>query len=312
MLEALSARTDVHVSFPTSRGVRSMRRSGEPSRPLGPRGRRRRRAAAPLRGVPAAGAGAPRAEPVRRRPGPRAARRLDQVPRGRRDARHARARRRRRRWRSSGPASRRRRSRSSARRSIGQARTRGGVRRAGGPVAFEGRAPLRVDAVRPRALSPCCGSRGSTASGRSSTRTFARRTRGCSARTSTGSKDGSAGRGILSGDRAAEVTVQLRDGRPLPPLDLARWPRCLRSPRVRALADAMLRCAHGTSAPPLGRSGAVGPPGARRGRTGARRARDDRGSGHEIGRADVLATLERATVRGDGDRAHPEGSPCST
>ncbi|HEX2303243.1 MAG TPA: hypothetical protein VHH57_06435, partial [Gaiella sp.] len=111
------------------------------------------------------------------------------------------------------------------------------------------------------------------------------------------------GRGILRGDRAAEVTVQLRDGRSLPPLDfaLAEGPP---TAAVRRLAETMLRNAHGTTAPPLGA-----------------RARSDlqahdavaRGldelealaaTGGEIARGDVLATLERSSVRGD-----PTGSP---
>ena len=110
------------------------------------------------------------------------------------------------------------------------------------------------------------------------------------------------GRGILRGDRAAEVTVQLRDGRTLPPLDLA-LDEVSPVAAVRALADAMLRCAHGTSAPPLG-------PRAQsdlRAHDAVARGLDEletiEGFGHEIGRADVLATLERATVRGDGTGA---------
>ncbi|HET7366770.1 MAG TPA: PD-(D/E)XK nuclease family protein [Gaiella sp.] len=106
------------------------------------------------------------------------------------------------------------------------------------------------------------------------------------------------GRGILRGERALEVTTELRGGRSLPTVDLADADGAPVGV-VRALTDAMLRNAHGTLAPPLGR-----------------RSHDDlrahdavartlaelellEASGGEVGRADVLASLERATVRGD-------------
>ena len=110
------------------------------------------------------------------------------------------------------------------------------------------------------------------------------------------------GRGVTSGERAAEVTGQLRDGRPLPPLDLAlsdEDPLAI----VRTLADAMLRNAHGTSAPPVGT----------RARSDLQahdavvRALDEvaapAASGEQVVRADVLAALDRASVRGDGPAA---------
>jgi RecB family exonuclease len=110
------------------------------------------------------------------------------------------------------------------------------------------------------------------------------------------------GRGIVRGDRAAEVTVQLRDGRTLPPLDLA----LAEVPPVaaaRALADAMLRSAHGTSAPPLGSRAQSD----LRAHDSVGRVLDEldtiAGQGREVARGDLLATLERATVRGDGTRA---------
>ena len=59
------------------------------------------------------------------------------------------------------------------------------------------------------------------------------------------------GRGIVRGDRAAEVATELREGRSLPPLDNA-----LRDSSpvavARELAATMLRSAHGTSEPPTG------------------------------------------------------------
>jgi ATP-dependent helicase/DNAse subunit B len=111
------------------------------------------------------------------------------------------------------------------------------------------------------------------------------------------------GRGIVRADRTVEATVELRGGRSLPTYDVAvsdEPPLAI----VRMLADAMLRNAHGTVAPPVDAQ-----------------AHDDlcahdavarmllelealEASGSEIGRRDVLASLERATVRGD-----PAGPP---
>jgi ATP-dependent helicase/nuclease subunit B len=111
------------------------------------------------------------------------------------------------------------------------------------------------------------------------------------------------GRGIRRADRTVEVTVQLRDGRPLPALEslLADG-----SPlaAVRHLVDGMLRNAHGTSAPPRGpraKSDLQAHDAAVRtlGELEALVA-----SGGEVGRSDVLAALERATVRGE-----PTGAP---
>lgn len=106
------------------------------------------------------------------------------------------------------------------------------------------------------------------------------------------------GRGVARGDRAVAVTVELRDGRTLPPLDvlLAEDAPLL---AVRSLASSMLRHAHGTSAPPVD-----GP---------ARedlRAYDAVGqmldelealavTGTPVGRHEILHALERASVRGE-------------
>ncbi len=106
------------------------------------------------------------------------------------------------------------------------------------------------------------------------------------------------GRGIVRGDRVVEVTAELRDGRTLPPLDLALGEGPAPA-AVRSLAAAMLRSAHGTSAPPaepqsrldLAAHDAVA------------RTLDELdvlgASGVQIGRVDVLAALERASVRGE-------------
>lgn len=106
------------------------------------------------------------------------------------------------------------------------------------------------------------------------------------------------GRGIRRRDRAVEATVELRDGRSLPPYDVLTAGE---GPvdAIRTLGDVMLRNAHGTSAPP------VDPP-ARldlAAHDGVSRALDELDSiaaaGVHVSRADVLAALERATVRGD-------------
>jgi ATP-dependent helicase/DNAse subunit B len=110
------------------------------------------------------------------------------------------------------------------------------------------------------------------------------------------------GRGILAGARAVEVTVQLRDGRSLPPLDTLDAEG---GPveGVRRLAAAMLRNAHGTAAPPLG-------PRVQsdlRSHDAVTRTLDELealGAGSsEVTRGELLAGLERATVRGDGTGA---------
>ncbi len=106
------------------------------------------------------------------------------------------------------------------------------------------------------------------------------------------------GRGIVRGDRAAAVTTELRDGRALPPLDLA-----LRegSPTgvVRELARAMLRNAHGTSAPPTGDRARLD----LRAHDAVARTLDEldllAAAGLEIGRGEVLSALDRAGVRGE-------------
>ena len=107
------------------------------------------------------------------------------------------------------------------------------------------------------------------------------------------------GRGVVAGDRAAELTVELRSGRTLPLLDIALGD----APPVevvRAVGTTMLRNAHGTSAPPLG-SHARSDLGAL---DAVERSLDELealgSAGIEVGRRDVLVALDRATARGDG------------
>ena len=106
------------------------------------------------------------------------------------------------------------------------------------------------------------------------------------------------GRGIVRGDRAAAVAGDLREGRGLPPLDLVLRER----PPVgvvRELAGAMLRNAHGTSAPPTGEHARLD----LRAHDAVTRTLDELellvATGIEIGRGDVLAALDRAGVRGE-------------
>jgi ATP-dependent helicase/DNAse subunit B len=106
------------------------------------------------------------------------------------------------------------------------------------------------------------------------------------------------GRGIVRGDRAVEVTGELRGGRTLPLLELANGhghPVEI----VRTLTAAMLRNAHGTAAPPLGARSRSD----LQAHDAAERALDElealAGNGWEIGRRDVIAALERATGRGE-------------
>ena len=110
------------------------------------------------------------------------------------------------------------------------------------------------------------------------------------------------GRGILAGARVVEVTVQLRDGRSLPPLD-ALDAEDGPVEGVRRLAAAMLRNAHGTAAPPLG----LRVQSDLRSHDAVTRTLDELealGAGSsEVTRGELLAGLERATVRGDGTGA---------
>ena len=217
-----SARTEVHVSIPYEPGravYASLRRTvddlaalaGDAVVELPPRAEEF---------LPASLAHVERAL-FAETPATRAARRLGPLARGSRHARHARARRGGACSRRSERGRRRTRSRSSARRS-----TRSGWRSgrrsppSGVPVAFEGRAALGttpfghallsllrfawLGGERPELFahlrSPYSGL------GRKEVDWIEGRLRG---------------RGIVRGDRAAEVTAELREGRALPPLDLA-------------------------------------------------------------------------------------------
>lgn len=106
------------------------------------------------------------------------------------------------------------------------------------------------------------------------------------------------GRGVIRGDRTVAVTSELRGGRSLPPLDLA-LEDAPPTQVVRRVGDAMLRNAHRLDGRALTSS-------ARRdlrAHDAAVRVADEldrlAAAGLVIERGDVLAALERATVRAD-------------
>ena len=111
------------------------------------------------------------------------------------------------------------------------------------------------------------------------------------------------GRGIVRGDRTIEVTVELRGGRTISTYDLAASDE--RPVEVlRALADRLLRNAHGTLSPPvdlrsLADLEAHDAVSRTLGELEALAA-----AGCDVGKRDVLAALDRTTVRGD-----PPGAP---
>ena len=194
LLEALAARTDVHVSLPYEPGrpaYASLRRTVDdlalladgdvvelPSRSAR---------------VSPAGARAHRTRALLRVPGSEPARLLPALPRGRGWARNARAR------RGRGPrprAGRRRRGRDRRRlpvRRERQAGARGGVRLARRPARVRGSRRSADNPVRARPARPAPLCLAGRASDRSCTRTFARRTPASRAGTSTGSRAACAG-----------------------------------------------------------------------------------------------------------------------
>ena len=92
------------------------------------------------------------------------------------------------------------------------------------------------------------------------------------------------------------MTVELRDGRPLPTLELALGEGAAVE-TIRQLATSMLRNAHGTSAPPLDDRSRLD----LQAHDAVARTLDELeqlgSAGVELGRAELLSALERATVR---------------
>jgi ATP-dependent helicase/DNAse subunit B len=106
------------------------------------------------------------------------------------------------------------------------------------------------------------------------------------------------GRGVRAPERVEEETIRLRDGHPLPPLELVRAET---SPleAARELTRFMLRAAYGLEAPPVGEASLRD----LRAYEAARRLLDEL-EGWErlagpLSREEVLSALERAPVRGD-------------
>jgi ATP-dependent helicase/DNAse subunit B len=106
------------------------------------------------------------------------------------------------------------------------------------------------------------------------------------------------GRGIVRGDRTVEATVELRGGRSLPTYDLAvsdGEPVAV----VRALADLLLRHAHGTLAPPVDRRSQADLEAHDAVTRTLLELESFEAAGGEAARREVLGALERTTVRGD-------------
>ena len=239
---------------------------------------------------------------VRDDAGARPARRVDPVPRGRGNARDARARRRGgARLVRGGIAAGGDRGRLPVARRACAPRSRRRSRALGVPVAFEGRDSRSARRRSGTRCSRSSASPGSAASGPSSTRTCARRTRGSRAREVDWVEGRLRGRGVVSGDRAVEVTAELRDGRPLPLLDrvLADDDDPLDAVRAVARRDAPQRARRRRAARSTrGRGSTCGP------RRRRRRTLDELEALARAGVAtsaarDVLAALERATVAGE-------------
>jgi ATP-dependent helicase/DNAse subunit B len=111
------------------------------------------------------------------------------------------------------------------------------------------------------------------------------------------------GRGIVRGERAIEVTLELRAGRALPTYDMAAAEQGPVA-AVRALVDAMLRNAHGTLGPPLDESSLAD----LRAHDAITRTLAElellEAAGTDAGRREVLSALERTAVR-----SGPTGAP---
>ena len=126
------------------------------------------------------------------------------------------------------------------------------------------------------------------------------------------------GRGISRGERAAEATVELRDGRSLPPLDLVHedGPPSERRPQARC-RDAPQRARDGGAAAGLPARGAISRP-TRPWTRVARRAGDARGRGGQrpVTRLDVLVSPRASDgarrpgrLAGQGRRARSHAGP---
>jgi ATP-dependent helicase/nuclease subunit B len=114
------------------------------------------------------------------------------------------------------------------------------------------------------------------------------------------------GRAVETGERAEEETIRLRDGHPLPPLDLLRKGQAPLA-SVADLARFMLRAAYGLEAPPVGE-------GSRqdlRAFEALNRLVGELegwlGLGGSLSQDDIVAALERAPVRTGGNQGEGSG-----
>lgn len=172
----------------------------------------------------------------------------------------------------------------------------------GVPVAFEGRAPLRSTALGHSLLSLL---RFAWLGGERSALYAHLRSpySGVSRRDVDWVEGKLRGRGIVRGERAIEVTLELRAGRALPTYDLVAAEQ-VPVAAVRTLVDAMLRNAHGTLTPPLDESSLAD----LRAHDAITRTLAEletfEAGGTDTGRREVLSALERTTVR-----SGPAGAP---
>ena len=111
------------------------------------------------------------------------------------------------------------------------------------------------------------------------------------------------GRGVRRGERAVEVTVELRGGRGIPTHDLAVSDE-VPVKIVGALADLLLRNAHGTLSPPVDSHSLADLEAHDAVARTLRELEALAAEGCDVGKRDVLAALERTSVRGD-----PPGAP---
>src|SRR3954469_10094858 len=114
------------------------------------------------------------------------------------------------------------------------------------------------------------------------------------------------GRAVETGERAGEETIRLRDGHPLPPLDLLRKGQAPLA-SVGDLARLMLRAAYGLEAPPVGE-------GSRQDLCafeGLNRLVGELegwlGLGGSLSQDDIVSALERAPVRTGGNQGEGSG-----
>ena len=297
LIEALAARGEVHVSLPSSRAGQRCLAVADGRRSGGARGRRHRRARSRLRRLPAAGSRSSRASHLRRHRHASAARQLGALPRGSRPSRHARARRR---DRARARPRRHRAGRDRDRLPVARALPcvdRDGIRRARRSRLDRGEAAPAATAFGQALLSLLRFAWGTGT--RRELFSFLRTPYAGLGRSDVDFLEGRLrGRAVVRRDRTIEETTKLRTGRPLPMLELlADEDAPLNA--ARAVVLTMARNAYGLGSPPVSAA-------AKRDLRAAEAAgvildELDRleVAGIAIRTEDVIAALDRATVRGD-------------